>query len=708
MPIQFQMPDNLPFAKIRSTFGLLSAIDPSAKTAYEELTCVGYHPDREELHGVVAVKQAAGYMGDVCSTGSPEFVRFYMSFDGGATWEDKGVASFQAHDLGQAGPTEYAVTLRIDLPEKPCKNEAQNMAKVRAILSWRDLPPPNTPGFSPRWGNRLEVDVQLKPSKPALTPILPPIKIKPLGTVLSDLKPLPLHLPIAAKALVNKPRIADLVAKYGAKVPAHRTVFPEMTMLAKASSGAISNELVKSLGDLKLDPKVIGDAIIATVGDTQFEQLTCVGFDPKTESLVGVIHVKLPNGYSGSLCDLGSKEYVAFWVDWGDGRWNYVGTSFVTAHDISSMPAGGLRYALSQRLDMSGHRNPCGEGANIVRVRAILSWQDAPSTTDPNYPPRWGNRLEGKIEIPPREKTTTGALWRAAGRVALDDIEPPGHANQGYTKTGQHVATIYGGRTYFNAPFGGFILLQGLVPAGARYRFMFRKVGVTSFAPLLSNLIQPTTVYQWVPGTATRLPVTLTCDSQGYYTALNDVDEDILGVWFTGPQEDEGLFELYMQVQSDGLSDTAPDGRRVVAIRIDNSAPTAELVLDGAGSGMCTDTNKGDPVRGKFTASARHFASFGFELLPPIPAGLVGTSNPASIITISSPSASGSPTAATSYPSLPTGGVPTLAGTFELNTSNMQPCGYSLTIIVNNRVNVNSGSYREDREHVGFCVRPKP
>ena len=43
--------------------------------AYEEITCVGYDTDHEELHAIVAIKQVAGYMGDVCSPGSPESSR---------------------------------------------------------------------------------------------------------------------------------------------------------------------------------------------------------------------------------------------------------------------------------------------------------------------------------------------------------------------------------------------------------------------------------------------------------------------------------------------------------------------------------------------------------------------------------------------------------------------------------------------------------
>ncbi|MEZ4313846.1 MAG: hypothetical protein R3F14_37980 [Polyangiaceae bacterium] len=57
---------------------------------------------------------------------------------------------------------------------------------------------------------------------------------------------------------------------------------------------------------------------------------------------------------------------------------------------------------------------------------------------------------------------------------------------------------------------------------GSRYRFMIRKVGVTAFAPLLSNRLRPATAYRWV-GT-TRVLVTPACiDDNGWYDAIPDV-----------------------------------------------------------------------------------------------------------------------------------------------------------------------------------------
>src|SRR5215470_10882825 len=121
-----------------------------SNTTYEELKCVGFQPQLNRLEAVVWIKQAAGYSGDICHAGSPEYVRFFLSFDNGATWLDQGMASFTAYDIpGGVQPLEYAVTLTIAPFRRRCQFE--NLPLVRAILSWNQPPvDPNTP---PVWGN---------------------------------------------------------------------------------------------------------------------------------------------------------------------------------------------------------------------------------------------------------------------------------------------------------------------------------------------------------------------------------------------------------------------------------------------------------------------------------------------------------------------------------------------------------------------------
>jgi hypothetical protein len=63
----------------KSAFKAILPINGS--TFYEELGCVGYHPQQKMLEGVVYIYQPSGYGTDICGSGSPEYVRFYLSYE---------------------------------------------------------------------------------------------------------------------------------------------------------------------------------------------------------------------------------------------------------------------------------------------------------------------------------------------------------------------------------------------------------------------------------------------------------------------------------------------------------------------------------------------------------------------------------------------------------------------------------------------------
>src|ERR1035438_5442859 len=128
-------------------------------TAYESIGCVGFNPQLSRLEAEVNIKRDSGYDGDVCSGGSQEFVRFYLSYDGGATWLDQGVTSFTVYDVPGPKPLEYDASLQINPPEHFCFEE--NLPAVRAILSWNTPPPANTPGWTPVWGQVVDVRIQV-------------------------------------------------------------------------------------------------------------------------------------------------------------------------------------------------------------------------------------------------------------------------------------------------------------------------------------------------------------------------------------------------------------------------------------------------------------------------------------------------------------------------------------------------------------------
>ena len=102
----------------------------------------GYHPQQELLEAVVYLP-AVGLRHRHLRSRHARYVRFYLSFDNGATWQDQGMTSFQAYNVpeGTEGSKrlEYAVSLR-SIPSGGSAS-ANHLIRVRAILSWNNPPP---------------------------------------------------------------------------------------------------------------------------------------------------------------------------------------------------------------------------------------------------------------------------------------------------------------------------------------------------------------------------------------------------------------------------------------------------------------------------------------------------------------------------------------------------------------------------------------
>ena len=438
-------------------------------TTYEELGCVGYQPQFRKLEAVVYVKKHVGYGGDLCSPGSPEYVRFYLSYDNGASWVDQGLVSFTTWNMPFPGNRlEYAVTLDINPPERLCL--FPNLPLVRAILSWNNPPPANSPNFHPHWGNVRDAHIQIGARRfPIFSEVANEFKLK-LPESLSTI--VDLDQPVALKKKILT--ATELMEQYkGTDVPPHRFLAAEVMKFAATPQISLASTT------LNVEWASVVGALLATNGDTTYEELTCIGLDPNQDRLNGVINVKLPSGFSGGLCSNGSLEYVAFYIDYGAG-WTYAGTTSVSVHDIAAMPAGGLNYAVFLPVDLAARRRPCHEGPVTARVRAILSWNAAPPPGNPNYRPHWGNRLETLIHIKPGPVLNTVPFLSSVGDVLEIDIDTNGKA------TG---SAIHTGLALSDSPFGGRITIAGHIPnptAGMKYRIMKKPHGApdSDYAPL--------------------------------------------------------------------------------------------------------------------------------------------------------------------------------------------------------------------------------
>src|ERR1039457_2845833 len=140
------------------------------------------------------------------------------------------------------------------------------------------------------------------------------------------------------------------------------------------------------------------------IGNTTYEKVSCLGFNPALNLLEATVLIKLPSGYNGTLCTPGSTEYVRFYIDYGSG-WVDAGLSSFNAHDISNTLDCAkkldkpLAYVVTLSLDP--HRDICKRPV-LPKVRAILSWQTMPPAGLPDWPPIWGNVLDQHIQIKPR------------------------------------------------------------------------------------------------------------------------------------------------------------------------------------------------------------------------------------------------------------------------------------------------------------------
>ena len=296
---------------------------------------------------------------DACGTGSQEFVRFFVQQ--GASWVDLGVASFDVYNIASTSlPLSYTASVDFGAASKFCFTE--NIALVRAILSWSIEPPAGDPNFTPPWGNVLDTRVQVAPELFFEVPIanlvgeglltlnpevqatidvtkgLPPKTAAPLSY--SQLKTQYAHTSVAghrfgfaaALKLLNEPILSTLPTTATAVIPTPSSAATPPATLLQLTAGA--------------DLAAILAAIKAQSSDTTFEQLMCTGYNPETRELAAVVEIKLNAGYSGNLCTAGSTEYVSFFA-LIEASWKNLGTGTVNVHDLAAVsPGNPLMYAV--------------------------------------------------------------------------------------------------------------------------------------------------------------------------------------------------------------------------------------------------------------------------------------------------------------------------------------------------------------------------
>ncbi len=669
-------------------------------TTYEEITCVGYNLDRSQLEATVHIKRPTGYGGDLCSNGTVEYVRFFLDY--GAGWEDQGVVGFNVHDIPNSRdchkdltkPLSYIATLKIDPKRRVCRIPV--LPKVRAILSWQAIPTLGNPNYPPIWGNVFEDHIQIRPwwrnFAAAIDLIAAATKEKlDIPEIYEELVEIPIPLPDPPDPPISE--LAKLYAPKGAKAKAPLTVEPHrfgLSDIQAATDGvAVSQDiLVAKASEWKLAGLDLSAAITAlddTKANTTYEELECLGLDNNTETLAATLRIKLSSGYSGRPCDKGSFEYVAFWADWEDTcEYEYLGTVKINVHDYSPLPKGGLSYTALLKVDLDHHRRTCKE-PKIGRVRAVLSWNSPPSTTDQDHLNYWGNRIDAHVVINPTGfGVSSHAELRSIGGIAVPHIDPV---------TGLTDATAV---FHFNwlppdpagrpCPFARWVVITG--PTVPLMRYGITVENLTTPAPPVpvantfkvldsSGTIETTQI-------ASLSPI----HSYAYLnTTLNP--ELILARWFTSGDDKWRIsLQLYDPFEN-------PIGAPVThVIQLKNTGvKDCRIHIDPASGGDCNTFHVGDVIDGHFVAIDPYLSGYSLHTEPF--AAPVGQLTPTSGA-VSTPFAG-------LDPAPPPGGL-----AWHLDTKKMKPCGYIVRLEASDLAIIDSQWVGHSAAApVGWCLEPK-
>ncbi len=680
--------------------------DLQGNTHWEEITCVGYLPEKRQLEAVFQVKQSSGYSGGLCTNGSFEYVRFFV--DWGSGFQDIGFTSVNVHNIsdapaGEQHPIEYLVYHELDEANHKRFCTAPVLPKVMAVLSWNAIPSTD-PTVPPVFGNAIECFVQINPKTFFIKDIF---KIQDKIEIDPDIfqnynldEPLPIK-PIAEQQSLSH----DLVKEYQKfEIPDHRTFYPAIQSLVKPTALNLPDiGFEKSiLEEFNINIDDLLQAIDKDKANVSYEELCCVGLNTKTDKLGAIVRIKRPSGYGGNLCKKGSFEHVAFWADWNNnGTWDeYLGTVSVRVHDIYNIPDEGLCYAVELPINVSQYLKPCFS-PNIIKVRGVLSWSSLPSTTDPNDLNSWGNRVDALVQIRPGipiPGDQFGHRIDFIGNVLVDQIDPISHLAFPSPIASPSSNRPWGQGVNFRAE-----ILNSGAPGSIHYQVQYFDNGLSDWVPV-NNEFSFTTA-EPAPGGGTLINSVHinAADFGGWFPYLADqsagrvIVNDLLGNWntvgksgvhsirlaFTNDHTHNPINIQYSEVYEIMIDNVLLNPNPDFGVAI-NPAYSVDLVIDG---GDCHQYQKGSSFTGHLRVIDKYFAKWILQLQP----------------TAHYTGAPISP-ASRQVASLVDNGDGNAA--WQLDTTTLDPCGYTVRLIGYKRtiLNSNVGHLPWRDKYVGFSV----
>jgi hypothetical protein len=386
----------------------------------------------------------------------------------------------------------------------------------------------------------------------------------------------------------------------------------------------------------------------------------------------------------------------------------------VNVHDISGIPATGLYYNVALQVDLAKHLKNCDQ-PNIVRIRAVLSWQSLPSTTNPNALNFYGNRVDVLVQIRPGQNDggKLGINLFDVNGVAISNIDQVGASTKGLA---------YAGATFPGAafPFGSLIKLSGLFTNSGPSGSVFYKVQFLDTSGGTWQDVMDKQKFQIIESGGLTLVDEDPSLSDGWLTYLPAVPGkaeklSLLAFWDSGNRN--GLYKLRVLFTKDPLHAPANiTASSETYVYLDNTgfsvnntpsatldpASTLDVVITG---GDCKFYNKGDIISGQLKVTDQFFSSWGFDLQPA-----------AHITPLNTPLSTFISPAGRSCSSLADHGDNGIG--FTIDTKYLQSCGYTIHLIGTDRALLgykvvfldgsyfyNVTSHRGDK-YLGFAVLP--
>jgi hypothetical protein len=316
----------------------------------------------------------------------------------------------------------------------------------------------------------------------------------------------------------------------------------------------------------------------------------------------------------------------------------------------------------------------CADGPVVVPIRAILSWNVAPPSNNPNYIPTWGNREETLINISPRSLGVAGKISILGGIPTQKIYDLSGVTTTSAVFATNNLAPDVFGRP---CPFAGRVSVQGAPIPGHKYKIEVVPNSGGTPIPVVNDL------------TLTRSDGTTWTHSADITTGMfdyvdfNDNVNGLLGQWdSTG----DDLWKVRLRVYNSGGTLVGIDTHR---IQLDNTAPDGSIEIT-SGTGDCGKFQVGDVITGKFVARDSWFGRYSLSVEPAI--------NPSGTFLLTPTSGNVQTSLSGETWTLDTNGVP--------NTSGMKSCGYVVRLSVVDRAIINSQSVGHRVPwSVGFCLQ---